>query len=1345
LSRSGPCRYHHDIAIPDTASSGAGRALTLSEAPASLSAVASRVAARTPLALDAVLSAVAKTAARLCEARDALILLVEGDHLRLVAHHGLLDPVRRLGATYPPGPTGPLGHALIERRIIHIRDMARAVRTRYPEMAAIQRRSSSRTVLAAPMFRDGIPIGGIVIRRAKVQPFTPKQIALLRTFTDQAALAIENARLSEQLEERNRALTETLEQQTATSEILRVISSSPTELQPVLDALAETAARVCGADDAVIQHIEGDTLRIIAHFGSVPVTPDAEVMPIRPDWANGQAILERRTVHVPDMLEEHKRGNYPGSVEHRRKIGYRTLLITPLLREGTAIGIIVIRRLELHPFTDKQIALLQTFADQAVIAMENVRLFTELQARNRDLTEALEQQTATAEILKAISRTPTDVQPVFDAVVASAASLCEAYDVSLALVDGNHFHRGAHCGPLGVSAPGEPIPVNRQTVMGRAVLQAQAIQVADLMTEEREYRLGWELAQRWELRTVMAVPLLREGAALGAIVLRRREVRPFTERQIALLQTFADQAVIAIENVRLFTELQARNRELTEALEQQTATSEILRVISSSPTDVQPVFDAIVQSALRLCDATYSGVFRLVGQLVHLVAHNHHTLEAVEALRRAWPMPLTAADSFIVRAVRERTVVHTDLQEDPAASAVLIARAKALAQRRFLVVPMVREGQAIGAIRVSRVETTPFSEQQIGLLKTFADQAVIAIENVRLFTELQARNRELTEALEQQTATSEVLKVISRSTFDLQPVLQTLIENATRLCGADKGFIYRFDGEALSWAVDSGASPEFRALVQRTSIRPGRGTAAGRTALERRAIHIPDALADPEYEWAEAQRLGSVRTVMGVPLLREEVLGGVITIWKSEVQPFTPKQIELLTTFADQAVIAMENVRLLNELQDRTAKLTRSVEQLRALSDVSQAVSSTLDLETVLSTIVARANQLAGTDACSVFEYDEATEAFHLRATHNTDDEVVAVARRTPIRKGEGVLGRMAVTREPVQIPDIAEEAAYRGPLRDVLLRTGTRALLAMPLLREDHLIGGLTVNRKVPGESPPEAIDLLKTFATQSALAIQNARLFREIEDKSRQLEVASRHKSQFLANMSHELRTPLNAILGYTELIADKIYGDVPEKMQEVLERVDKSGRHLLGLINDILDLSKIEAGQLTLALADYSMADVVHSVAASVEALAAEKKLELAVTVDPDLPLGHGDQRRLTQVVLNLVGNALKFTEAGRVAVRAGRAHDAFLVAVADTGPGITESDQERIFEEFQQAETTTRRAKGGTGLGLAIARRIVEMHGGRLWVESVLGHGSTFTFTVPIRIEQQIAAPARRATL
>jgi len=338
-----------------------------------------------------------------------------------------------------------------------------------------------------------------------------------------------------------------------------------------------------------------------------------------------------------------------------------------------------------------------------------------------------------------------------------------------------------------------------------------------------------------------------------------------------------------------------------------------------------------------------------------------------------------------------------------------------------------------------------------------------------------------------------------------------------------------------------------------------------------------------------------------------------------------------------------------------------------------------------------------------------------------------------PLRLGQGAVGQAAAGREPVQIHDVRDTDAYPGHLRDVLARTGFYSLLGIPLLHEDHILGGLAVLRQSPGAFPPAVVELLRTFATQSALAMQNARLFREVGEKGQQLEIASKHKSQFLANMSHELRTPLNAILGYTELILDEIYGEVPEPLREVLERVQQGGRHLLDLINDVLDISKMEAGQLTLSLNDYSMAEVVHTVSTAVESLAAAKGLGLKVNLPPDLPLGRGDERRLAQVLLNLVGNAIKFTEAGEVQIRVTATDGVFTVAVADTGPGIAEANQQTIFEEFQQADSSSTRLKGGTGLGLAIVKRIVEMHGGRVWVESSLGKGATFWFTLPVRVE------------
>jgi signal transduction histidine kinase/HAMP domain-containing protein len=421
------------------------------------------------------------------------------------------------------------------------------------------------------------------------------------------------------------------------------------------------------------------------------------------------------------------------------------------------------------------------------------------------------------------------------------------------------------------------------------------------------------------------------------------------------------------------------------------------------------------------------------------------------------------------------------------------------------------------------------------------------------------------------------------------------------------------------------------------------------------------------------------------------------------------------------------------KVEVRTRELARSVEELKALGEVSQAVSSTLDLQTVLATIVAHAVELSGTEAGAIYEFDETAEEFKLRATHGMNEELIQAVREARIKLGETVVGRAGLTREAVQVRDIREEPTYL--LRETMERAGFRALLAVPLLREEKIIGALVVRRREPGQFQEESVNLLQNFATQSALAIQNARLFREIEEKGRQLEIASKHKSEFLANMSHELRTPLNAILGYAELILDKIYGDVPEKIQDVLERLEKNGRHLLGLINDVLDLSKIEAGQLTLTLNEYSMKEVVQTVFTSVESLAAEKNLELKITVPPDLAPGKGDEQRIAQVLLNLVGNAIKFTEAGEVRLEVKASNGTFLVSVSDTGPGLSEADQQRIFEEFHQADTSSTRKKGGTGLGLSIAKRIIEMHGGRIWVESSLGKGSTFRFTLPVRVERQ----------
>ena len=1136
---------------------------------------------------------------------------------------------------------------------------------------------------------------------------------------------------AELLQTRNRELAETQEQQTATAEILRVIASSPTELQPVMEAVAENAARVCGAEDAVVYRIEDDKVRRVAHFGSLSThIPEA---PINRDSPFGRAILERQTIHV-ENIEPLLETEYRGIKDAAMTAGTGTRLAAPLMREGVPIGVIVIRRSVVQPFTNKQITLLETFADQAVIAIENVRLFNETK-------EALEQQTATADILRVISSSPTNVQPVFDAIVRSAVRLCDGLYGFVGRFDGEQIHLAAHYNytpeALRVVQQMYPMRPSREQASGRVIMTGSIVHIEDVL-DDPQY--AQELARAGGWRGLIGVPLLREGAPVGMIAVMRGQPGRFSETQTELLKTFADQAVIAIENVRLFTELQQKNdaltqahAQVTESLEQQTATADILRVIASSPTDLQPVFDAIAERAMHLCGASSAGVSRFDGELVHNVALANVSPETAIAIRSMFPMP-PSPRSAAARSILTGGIVHIpDVVEDTEYG---IATQTQEAFRSVVSVPMLHKGKAIGAVAVGRPIPGPFPENQVALLKTFADQAVIAIENVRLFTELEARNRELTESLQQQTATADVLKVISRSAFDLQTVLDTLCESVVRLCDADHALLFQRDGEILHYAASFGLAAEVHARIRdyfrSRPVPVDRGSITGRAALEARVVQVADVLADTEYAWSGAQEIGDWRAALGAPLLREGRFVGVIFVARTVPQPFSGKQIELVETFADQAVIAIENVRLFKELEARTQDLTRSVGELRALGDVGRALSSTLDLDTVLQTIVTRASQLAGTDACSVFEYDETTEAFLLRATHNLDDEVVAVARRTPIRKGEGIQGHMAVTRQPVQIPDIAAEDAYRGPLRDILLRTGTRALLAIPMLREDELIGGFTVNKKTPGAFAPEVIELLQTFATQSALAIQNARLFREIADKGRQLEAASRHKSEFLANMSHELRTPLNAILGFSEVLAERMFGEVNEKQAEYLQDILSSGRHLLSLINDILDLSKVEAGRLELELGRFHLPTALENALTLVRERATRHGIALTQTMDERVGDIVADERKVKQILLNLLSNAVKFTpEGGRVGLTATATDSVITITVSDTGVGIAPHDQAAIFEEFRQVGRDDARKQEGTGLGLTLAKKFVELHGGRIWVQSQLGQGSTFSFTLPRR--------------
>jgi GAF domain-containing protein len=1301
-----------------------------------LQVISSSVSDATPV-FDKILG----SCARLFQNCNAFLALVgEDEMMHLVqSRHGLeLDTTttqrQRLQDMFPrPVRDSIQGYAINKRQALHYPDVMYGA-----DVPAGLRKTAdiigvgNYSMLNVPMLWEGKGVGALTLVRFPPAPFTEKEIRLLKTFADQAVIAIENTRLFEAEQASKQELTEALEQQTATADVLKVISRSALDVQKVLDTLVESAASLCDSYDTAILQTDGDVLRIVSHRGHIPSIGQQGFVPRTRGYAVWRAILDRQTVHLADV--QSLTGDYPESSAVARRLGYHTMLAVPLVGAGEAVGAITLRRSDVRPFTDRQIELLQTFADQAVIAIENTRLFEQVQARTRDLTESLEQQTAASEVLSVISSSPTDVQPVLDAIVKTAVKLCNSHDAVILLKDVNDLHIVAHHGPMAVDFA--RIPIARDTVAGRSIVDRVPVHIHDLADETQsvEFPLGQHIAVRLNQRTVLGLPLLREGHAIGCLFLRRTKLLPFTEKQIALLQTFADQAVIAIENTRLFEEVQARTAELTESLNYQTATSEVLSVISSSKFDLQPVLDTLVQSAAQLCEADSALIRRCEGD-VYLVAATYGLSQQHREHFQRYSAKPDRTSVFGRVSLEGRTVHVPDVLADPEYNP---ARSQLGIVRSVLGVPLVREGNVVGIFTLQRREPRPYGQKQIELLETFADQAVIAIENTRLFEAEQASKRELTEALEQQTATADVLKVISRSALDLQKVLDALVESAARLCNAYDAAIFQVFGDGHRLVAHHGQIP-FAAPVGQHTPALARGFLGARAIIERRTIQVADMQAEAE-EYPESQKNAHQlcwRTALAVPLVHAGEAIGVILIRRGEVRPFTERQIELANTFADQAVIAIENTRLFEEVQARTRDLTRSIEELRALGEVGQTVSSTLDLSQVLQTVVEQACTMAYTSSGAIYVFDKGRGEFQLEASHNMSADHIARVRAQPIRLDDPIVGECGTRREAVQVGDL--RAVTPTPLLDIIMQAGVRAILAVPLLHRRELIGALAVRRNQPGSFDPETVRLLEAFAAQSAIAVNNARLFKEIDEKGRELEIASQHKNQFVANMSHELRTPLAAILGYAELIQEGFYEPQGPKTLDALTRIRSNGKHLLGLINTVLDIAKIESGQFTLNMSEYAIGNVVETVRAATESLAQNKKLTLTTTVDKALPIGLGDEQRLTQVLLNLVGNAIKFTDAGEVSIAAGTRNGHFAVSVTDTGPGIPLDQQDRIFEQFHQVDSSMTKAKGGTGLGLAIAKQIVEMHGGRIWVESTPGKGSTFQMELPTRTEFRKPSP------
>ena len=1334
-----------------------------------------KVIASSPTDVRPVFEAIATSANRLLGGFSTAVLRFVGDAIHLAAFtptNPMADEVLR---TSFPRPLAEFPPFLLVRdgETIQFADTeADHVPALNRELARLR---GYRSMLIAPLMSRSAAIGMISVTRREPGAFAAHQVQLLQTFADQAVIAIQNARLFDEVQARTRDLEASLEQQTATADVLKAISRSAFDLETVLESLISTAMRLCNAKQGVIFRRHGDIYRYAAsHMLLDPAyrahEQTAEIKAGRGTLI-GRVALENRTVQIEDAWGD---PDYAEKDEIRRT-KVRSMLGVPLLRNGEPIGAFGLGREEPVPFTQRQIELVTTFADQAVIAIENSRLFNEVKARTEDLSEALQQQTATADVLKVISRSVFDLQTVLDTLVESAYVLCGAGAALLYLRSDDGFEckaiAGAGAEDVGHLFKGRPIRAGRSTAAERVIRTGEVHSISDLFDDpdvDPKVTAGLRGAGL-DFRSTLAVPMKRDDAVVGVLVIARGQTGPFPQRQVDLLQTFADQAVIAIENARLFDEVQARTRDLQEALQQQTATADVLKVISRSAFDLEAVWRTLVESASTLCEAPMGLIELLDGDVFRLAMQKGYG-EAFE--RYLLENPLRAGSSSGTgRAASTGEVSHIpDVLQDPD---YLLSEAQRLGgYRSNLAVPLLRESKVIGVFVLGRPTPGPFTERQIELVKTFADQAVIAIENVRLFDEVQARTRDLSEALQQQTATADVLKVISRSAFDLQAVLDTLVASAARLCEAEQASIFQRQGQLFHWASHFGYSEELVAYARSHPLSAGADSATARVARDRETVHIPDVLADPDYAASEYQRLGNYRTILAVPLLREGVPIGVFIMTREAVHPFNRRQIELLQTFADQAVIAIENVRLFDEVQARTRDLSEALQQQTATADVLKVISrSVFDLDSVLQTLIDTAVRLARGSRGTIFLQREGAlfaSAFHSNVPDGLR-EYLSTAR-WPL-DGDTPPATAAREARVVHISDLSKLDDENT--REVRKHAAYGAGIWVPLIGERQAIGVFGVPRDEPIAFTDREIEIVKTFADQAVIAIENARLFGEVQARTKELaaslddlrkaqdrliqseKLAS--LGQLTAGIAHEIKNPLNFVNNFSAL-SRELVGELAdvikaapldearrEEAEELIATIDgnldkvvQHGKRADSIVKNMLLHSREGSGERSRTNVNAMVEEALNLAYHGMRAEKPGFNVTIVKSLDPNAGAADVYAQEMTRVLLNLISNGFYATSKRKSAASGNGAYEPTItastrdlghsveIAIRDNGIGIPDEVKAKMFNPF----FTTKPAGEGTGLGLSLSHDIVvKQHGGTIEVSTEPGAFTQFTIVLP----------------